>query len=379
MKLPEKISLLTDGLPPNVIGGMQQHSLNLAGLISDLGINLDLYHPGPALFQEKGDTAGISKIEEVIVPFPKLDRIPGHYLRESYQYSRLLLKAFKKKDAPDLIIAKGFTAWAFLAEKRKGKQKFPPVAVNFHGLEMYQSLPGFKSKLQSYLLKGPVKFNLLHADYVFSYGGKISDLLRSIGVPTKKILEMPAWLPKTDFVFPEPRPHDKLRFVFLGRWERRKGLLEIMEVLKVFPDPHPFEFHFIGDIPSGKQLNKKGLVFHGPIREKDEIRKLLTEMDVLVCSSWAEGMPNSILEGLQAGLAILATDTGATGLMVSKENGILLEEPTILNITWGINEFLTVEKLQLLKKKMNSREKAKEFSEEKAKINLVNCLRTIGF
>jgi glycosyltransferase involved in cell wall biosynthesis len=100
---------------------------------------------------------------------------------------------------------------------------------------------------------------------------------------------------------------------------------------------------------------------------------------VLVCSSWADGMPNSILEGLQAGLAILATDTGATGLMVSKENGILLEEPTILNITWGINEFLTVEKLQLLKKKMNSREKAKEFSEEKAKINLVNCLRTIGF
>ena len=48
-------------------------------------------------------------------------------------------------------------------------------------------------------------------------------------------------------------------------------------------------------------------------------------MDILVCPSHSEGMPNVILEGMTRGLAIMATRVGAIEAMVDNQNGWLLD------------------------------------------------------
>ncbi len=75
--------------------------------------------------------------------------------------------------------------------------------------------------------------------------------------------------------------------------------------------------------------------------------------DVLVCPSYSEGMPNVILEGMANGLAIIATDVGAVGLMVSKNNGWLLDFPSVNNISRSLQQAIDCEDrlLDIMKRK----------------------------
>ena len=52
--------------------------------------------------------------------------------------------------------------------------------MKFHGYEMYQYAPNFKIKLQHLMLRPFVKKINLNADVV-SYGGKVTQIIKSIG------------------------------------------------------------------------------------------------------------------------------------------------------------------------------------------------------
>ncbi len=77
-------------------------------------------------------------------------------------------------------------------------------------------------------------------------------------------------------------------------------------------------------------------------------------MDVLVCPSHSEGMPNVILEGMARGLAILATDVGAVEFIVSESNGIIIPPLNQKSLEDAIVSFCNLPKEDLLKLKVNS-------------------------
>ncbi|MEO5643100.1 MAG: glycosyltransferase family 4 protein [Bacteroidia bacterium] len=324
------IALLTDGIYPYVIGGMQRHSFYLAKYLAAAGVRVDLYHTNQSkknISELEGFTEEEKKnIRSFVIPFPKFEASPGHYIRESYTYSESIWNVFKKQAKVDFIIAKGFAGWELINQKSKGTF-LPPVGVNFHGYEMFQPQPGFISWLKSrFLLRSPVMFNMKHADYLFSYGGKITQLLLELGFTKNKILELPAGI-SPDWLNENPRPSEKKRkFVFSGRFERRKGVEELSRALRKMLTPlNDFEFHFIGPIPKNKQIFSEKIIYHGLITDNDQMKNLLKEMDVLVCPSHSEGMPNVVMEGLASGLAVIATNTGATSVMVNETNGWLIE------------------------------------------------------
>jgi glycosyltransferase involved in cell wall biosynthesis len=324
------IAILTDGISPYVLGGMQKHSFNLTKYFALNGLKVTLVHFNQSdydiekleLFTEEEKL----NIESIIIPFPNSSKILGHYLRSSYTYSVNIYNTLKERLKEfDFIIAKGFTAWKLLEEKSKGIH-CPPIGVNFHGYEMYQQQTGLKSKFSALMLKKAVQPILDKADYVFSYGGKITELLQTEAKVAKpKIIEIPggierSWLNPKQIRLNQPR-----RFVFIGRYERRKGIEELHRALEQLPDNLDFEFTFIGPIPKDKQLKDKRLKYLGTIRDTEKIKNILREQDVLVCPSHSEGMPNVILEAMASGLAIIATDVGAVQLLVDKNNGFLLE------------------------------------------------------
>src|SRR5690606_31946583 len=123
----------------------------------------------------------------------------------------------------------------------------------------------------------------------------------------------------------EPKKNnDKIHFLFVGRFERRKGIEELNQTLNAIKDIENFQFTFVGRIPNEAKIQHKNISYAGEIRDTEKLKQIFREHDVLVCPSHSEGMPIVILEAMASGLAVVATDVGAVNLMVREKNGWLL-------------------------------------------------------
>lgn len=335
------VALLTDGIWPYVLGGMQKHSFYVCKYLAQQKVKVDLFHFNQSDYDitklEFFSEAEREYIHAVVIDFPKSKPFPGHYLYNSYRYSQRLFEAIKPGlNTYDFIYTKGFAGWYLMNQKKAGKVSCARIGVKFHGYEMFQKPPDFKIKMQHILLlRKPVRNITLMADVVFSYGGKITDIIRSLGVPNNRIFELPSGVEESALSNTIVPSSEIRRFLFLGRYERRKGIEELNEAIQLILISDKFknaEFQFIGPIPANKQLKDPRINYHGEIRGREELQQLIRKCDVLVCPSWSEGMPNVILEAMANGLSVIATDVGATNVLVSNETGWLLQnsEPALI-------------------------------------------------
>ena len=326
------ILVLSDGVTPFVKGGMQRHTQLMVEYLARSGEKVHLLH----YYQNK---SAKPNIEEAFTPealenlstkcffYEDKSRFPGHYLRAQYKISEHYLKWILKTDRSfDFIYAKGFMAWALL-KKRTHHGIQTPVGVKFHGMNMFQKQANFKLTLQKYMLQSAVLKNLRLADYAFSYGGKITDILQS--VCDTSIIEISTGI-EAKWISSKPQQVGKsIQFLFVGRFDRVKGLPEIYNSIRLLEkDDFKWHFHFVGPIPSEHQLKSTKCTFHGAIYDEEQLKEAYDRCDILVNTSISEGMPNVILEGMSRGLGVIATDVGATSVLVKNgQNGLLLQKP----------------------------------------------------
>ena len=358
-----KLALLTDGITPYVMGGMQRHSANLAKYLTLAGIEVSLVHcvhhgENPPSTKEVNDElfGPLAKVElkEVIcLEFPKNGQIPGHYIRRSYAYSKMVTKALDYSKI-DFVYAKGFSAWNILKRKQKG-ETFPPVGVKFHGYEMFQLLPSFKQKVDGALLRPPTKWNNVNADYVFSYGGKISELILQLGVSKENILEFTSGIDSSIIRKEKMRSYKApVKFIFIGRSEIRKGVREIEQSINLLIEAgENFEAHFVG--PIKPFIQNDAVIFHGSKSSLNEITLILDQMDVLLCPSHSEGMPNVIIEGMARELAVLTTKVGAIEVIVNEENGVFCSPGNVQSLNEAMLKFIRMDEASLKNLKTKSK------------------------
>lgn len=323
-----KICLLTDGITPYVTGGMQRHSFNLCNELLKQGHEVTLVHCvyGKNALPKKEEVKLLFEQQENLtvysLRFPASSGMPGHYIKESYQYS-FAITSLLKEQLPvfDLIYVKGFSGWDMLEQRKKGKIKTGPILVNFHGLEMFQTPASFGERLKSYLLKSPVKWNLKEADYCISYGGKITSIFTEIGIPSNKVLVIPGGVSDSSLVEKRNLPANS-KFLFVGRYERRKGIEELTQVISSMPE---VEISFVGSIPPPKKIKRKNVHYYGEIKDENALNQILDEHTFIIAPSYSEGMPNVLLEGMSRGLIPIATNVGAVGDLVNETNGFLIE------------------------------------------------------
>ena len=127
-----KILLLTDGIAPYAMGGMQKHSANLAKYLTLAGVEVTLVHCVAGEKEIPSDDAvneslfsSQQKLNKIIgLKFPSMGKAPGHYLKESYRYSEMVFEKVKDElDSYDFIYGKGFSAWKLLHKKSKGMKE----------------------------------------------------------------------------------------------------------------------------------------------------------------------------------------------------------------------------------------------------------------
>lgn len=324
------ILLLTDGITPFVTGGMQRHSYNLADYLTRAGHRVHLIHCIPegtslkSVFDVMGQRDGLS---EHCLYFPAPGKFPGHYIRDSYRYSKVVLDSVKDILTDfDFVYAKGFTAWALLEERKKGLS-CPHIGVNFHGYEMFQQDDGIRVQLEKFMLRKPVRRIVSMADVLFSYGGKVTDVMKKAGIPQAKIIEAPSGIAE-DWIASGVTPLEGIvKFLFVGRNERRKGLSELYSAILMSPPELEMEIGIVGPIEGEQQLVHDKVKYYGLISDKDHLKKVLSAHHVLVTPSFSEGMPNVILEAMASGCGVLATNVGAVPALVTPQTGWLIDSP----------------------------------------------------
>lgn len=365
-----KIALLTDGIPPYVLGGMQTHSALLGKTLVKKGNSVDLFH----FIHKPNGLPTENEVNKMIFEnsnfcfnkvftyyFPQSVKFPGHYIWNSYRYSKMVANHLMKESGYDLIIAKGFSGWKLLIEKKRNRIQ-TKIGVKFHGYEMFQFAPNLKIKLQHLFLRVFVRWNTKHADYVYSYGGKITTIIENLGVSKELIKEIPSAI-DSSWLNQNIKTSQSLKFLFVGRNERRKGIKEINKAIElVLKNNLDAEFHFMG--PVEKRFNTSrsnvSIFYHGIIIGEKKKKEIYDSCDVLLCPSYSEGMPNVILEAMSRGLAIIATNVGAIRLLVSENNGALLKECKTNLIFDAINKFILMDYNKLTDMKTASVEKIKE-------------------
>jgi hypothetical protein len=173
-----KIALLTDGIYPFAIGGMQKHSYYLAKYFLQAGIDLTIIHccynqDIPLNHKEQlAKALGVETVDAEMLVFPKIRfSFPGHYVYESYLYSKEVYTRIQKKLSTfDFIYIKGFSGWYTFNQLKNTSH--PIKGLQFHGIEMFQPAFSFRELLEKIILRWPVKSNLAKTDIIFSYGGK---------------------------------------------------------------------------------------------------------------------------------------------------------------------------------------------------------------
>ncbi|WP_291861823.1 glycosyltransferase family 4 protein [Marinilabilia sp.] len=401
------IALLTDGIYPHIMGGMQKHSYYLAKYLARAGVKVDVYHAIPEGQQLPSQPEGfcdeeLKNLQFFPVHFPKSGKFPGHYIRDNYRYSKRVFKEISKQPSPDFIYIQGFSGWKVLTKGMEHEAwSNIKTGINFHGLNMFQKSATFSEQLKKYLFRPFVIKNLKYADFIFSLGGKLTPIIKNIA-DKKQIIELPIGI-TNDWLTPEIiQNNNTLKFCFIGRYERLKGIEELHSVLQqLIEEEHIFEFHFIGPIPKSKHLKPNNLLlpsltpwppegekqpaskttnhllayspnnlipyspnplisYHGVIHDETKIQQILRESDVLVCPSWSEGMPTVILEAMASGCAIIASDVGAVSEQVNKENGILIEPGNKRELKEAMETMLNMDNEKLLKMKKMSVNRIKE-------------------
>lgn len=374
-----KIALLSDGIYPYVIGGMQKHSYFLAKYLARNKINVDLYHfksidnydlPNPFNADE------LLYIKTFEIDYPSTIWFPGHYLYKRYLYSKKVLRVFLLENRKyDFVYAKGFSAWALLNKRKKHKLKIP-LGLNFHGYEMFQRWPSVISGLKLQILKYPVLYNMRKADHLFSYGGKISKIIER-KVSKNKLIEIPSGIDKKWITSKIKPSSQQLNFVFVGRAERRKGIIEINKTIKSIDNKLNANFHFIGPIEQNLKISDRRVTYHGTIYDSEDLKFILDQMDILLCPSYSEGMPNVIMEAMSRGLAIIATDVGAVSKLVDEENGWLINSKGLKkNLKDIIVKAIKTKPNGIDKKKKQSLNKIKFFTWEKVILQLINRIKS---
>jgi len=213
--------------------------------------------------------------------------------------------------------------------------------------------------------------------------------LQKLDISTKRIKILHNWTATEEFLsIGESRKnesqHDVVNFLFVGWLEKEKGVLEILNSIKILKDKnHSLFFTFIGNgklMKTAKDYIAKNklkdfVTFEG-WKPNNQLNEHYKSADVFVLPSWAEGMPNALIEALSCGLASITTNVGMIPNYLKDNHNALLINPKSTEELSTAMEKLTIDKNLKLKLSKNAYKLAiKYFSTEKGLMSLSELIK----
>lgn len=140
--------------------------------------------------------------------------------------------------------------------------------------------------------------------------------------------------------------------MFLGWCVQTKGIEELLAAWKNIEKQYSdWTLKIVGpyDARYKMELEQKypvqNVVFEGE-KEHDQAMNLLSQSEVFILPSYTEGFPNSVLEAMALGKAIIATDVGAIPDMLADESGIIIKSKNSAQVECALKSLMEDERLR---------------------------------
>lgn len=160
---------------------------------------------------------------------------------------------------------------------------------------------------------------------------------------------------------------DIIRFLFIGRIMKEKGIEEYLQVAKNITSKYSnVEFQILGSFEEDRYKDiiynnkNKGIKYLG---RSDDVRNEIREVDCIVNPSYHEGMSNVLLEGAAMGKPLIASNIpGCKEIIEEGYNGYLFEVRSVKSMEEKLIKFIELDKEEKDIMGKNSRKKVeKEF------------------
>jgi glycosyltransferase involved in cell wall biosynthesis len=161
----------------------------------------------------------------------------------------------------------------------------------------------------------------------------------TVGFPLSRAPVVPNWTATNNLLTIGARrgtlqSDQVVRLLFLGWLEEEKGIFELLQACSELADTHPFRLVVAGRGRAEKRAKKwvEGSALAGRVDFAgwvvgEALEQLLEQSDILVLPSWAEGLPNAMIEAMAARLAVVVTAVGNVPDVVTDGQEAVLVQP----------------------------------------------------
>lgn len=353
-----KVLQLTAHFPPNV-GGVETHLSDLVKALvkRNWEVSVLTYRPlttgAKWNMYEKNEGVEIFRIPWLAHLFYQLIKYPVLeflYLLPGLFFTAPLVILFKH---PDVVHAHGLVAgfagvfWGKLFGKR--------VIISTHSIYHFPQ-KGFYREF--------VKWIFSKSDKVMGLSKQAKHEIASLGIISKKVDNFTYWIDLEKFKRVEGAKQklgwrDKFTVLFVGRLVEEKGILVLLESVKIWNSN--IKLKIIGSGPLEERI--KHLNYLGRV-DNDQLPLYYSAADVLIVPSvHEEGFGRVILESLACGTPVVGANRGAIPEAMDKSVGKLIDV-SALNIKNAV-EYFFENPNALNKLKINARKFARNRYSEK--------------
>lgn len=213
---------------------------------------------------------------------------------------------------------------------------FISFAARIYGVPVFNTCHGisFSDEQYSFLKRLMEKFFLKYAGFRKIIAVDITGLQTLKNAKMRKIAYVPNGIDLERFQFRSAKNNPAFKFLFVGRLEKQKGLVYLLEAAGILKNKKDFKVIIIGWGSEAEILKKNTLNsslgdivdFKGKVDEQTLISNYL-ECDAFVLPSLWEGMPLTLLEAAAAGMPVIASNVGGISSIFDHEQNALIIEP----------------------------------------------------
>ncbi len=320
-----RIAILTSSLPPHPIGGAEHQAVDTARRLGERGHRVTVYArrlpvSSPPLLREGNVTWVRSRAAG-----PSGIRFASHVAG--------FLRDWRRTGGPDhdVILAYQMVINGFLATLAPSRGAPVVTWVRCESEGFLFRRPWTRLLARRVLARSS---RLLFQDRAIR--DPILDAARGrFGEPfARAVAARTEVLPNGIQLGEEPDYEGRDGLVFLGRLTHQKGPEVLIEALRRMPAPPPLRVIGDGDLRPRLEAEARGLpvTFVGRVPEQRVAAEIAGARALVFPSRW-EGFPNAVLEAMERGLPVVASDVGAVRTLVRDgETGALVppDDPAAL-------------------------------------------------
>lgn len=264
-----------------------------------------------------------------------------------------------KKTKPDIVL--GYTIKPNIYGGMACAEKNIPYICNITGLGTAIENKGMIQKITLFLYKIALK----KAKYIFFQNQSNMDFFCKQNICVVKHDLLPGSGVNIKNLPFQTYPKENLKFIFVGRLMREKGIEEYLYAAKKIKEKYPdIEFHICGFceeeyLQKIKEFQEKEIViYHGMVSNMEEIYK---EISCIVLPSYHEGMSNVLLEAAATGRPGIASRiSGCKEIIEHEKSGYLFERKNKKQLCEMIEKFILLSYEEKIAMGAEARKKVEE-------------------